>query len=106
MDRFRGDALCAVFGIAFGFLEPSTFLSMPTIHSITADQSDVTVVAVAVTLSFSTANYDLSVGALAGLSGIIAVVLQTSWHWSIPLSVLASVVVALVVGLANLFVVV
>jgi len=106
LDRFSGIALFALFIIVFGIVEPSTFLTMATVHSIAAEESVVAIVALAVTLSLSTGSYDLSVGAVAGLSGITAVVLQTNWHWSMAAALIASVGIALLVGLVNSFVVV
>lgn len=45
-----------------------------------------------------TAEIDLSVGSLVGLSGMAAVLTQTFWHWGLAASLLAGLLVGLMVG--------
>jgi ribose transport system permease protein len=106
-DRFSGLYIWALFIIVFSIWKPSLFPTAATLHSVAADQAITALVALALLIPLATGVYDLSVGATANLSAIVAVQLQTgSQHlpW-VPAAIIA-VVVCVLVGVINGFIVV
>ena len=77
-------------------LSQSTFLTSRNITNLLFESAVVGVMAVGTTGVLITGEIDLSLGAVEGLSGIMAAIAMTSWHggW------LAGVVVALATGAA------
>ncbi len=51
-------------------------------------------------------NFDLSVGAVANLSGILAVVMQNNHHWSVGESIALALVSSIFIGMVNGFLIV
>jgi ribose transport system permease protein len=105
-DRFSGLYLWAVFIIVFSIWAPSSFLTVSTLHSIASEQAVAGMIALAVLIPIVCGHYDLSVGANANLCGITAVLFQVQLHWSLPLAIIASVLVGAFVGAVNALIVV
>jgi ribose transport system permease protein len=105
-DRFSGLYLWAVFIIVFSFWVPSSFLTVSTLHSIASEQAVSGMIALAVLVPIVCGHYDLSVGANANLCGITAILFQTQMHWSLPLAIIASVLIGAFVGAVNALIVV
>ncbi len=106
LDRFSGLYLFVLFMVVFGIWAPHTFLTASTLHSVASTQAVSGMIALAVLLPLVCGQYDLSVGATANFSGILVMVVQIDWHWSVPVAVIFGVVVGVVVGAANGFIVV
>jgi ribose transport system permease protein len=106
LDRFSGLYLWVVFIVVFGIWAPSTFLTASTLHSLAAQQAIAGMIALAVLIPLAAGAYDLSVGANANLTGIVAIELQTQLHWGWLPAVLASVAVGLAIGAVNALIVV
>ena len=81
-DRFSGVYLWALFIIVFGIWVPNEFLTTSTLHSVAAQQAVTGMIALAVLIPLAAGLYDLSVGATANVSGILAIVLMNNHHWA------------------------
>ena len=86
--------------LVFWALLPDTFMTARNWLNITQQVSMLTVVAVAMTVVMVVGDFDLSVGSMASLSGIVAAVLFTM-GWPVPVAVGAALVVGLAGGLVN-----
>jgi ribose transport system permease protein len=106
LDRFSGLYLWALFIVVFSIWSPSEFPTMATVHSVASEQAITALVALAVLIPLAAGLYDLSVGATANLTGILAVVLINDNHVAVILAVVISIAVGITVGLVNAFVVV
>jgi len=105
-EKYSGLYLWAVFLAVFGIWVPDSFLTSSTLHSVAAQQAVTGMVALAVLIPLAADEFDLSVGANANFTGILAVLLQTSWHWAVVPACLAAVVAGALIGLSNGFIVV
>jgi ribose transport system permease protein len=101
LDRFSGIYLFALFLAVFGFWAPTTFWTSSTLHSVASTQAVSGMVALALLVPMVCGQYDLSVGATANFSGIVAILVQLEWHWSVPLAIVFSVFIGLVIGAVN-----
>jgi ribose transport system permease protein len=105
LDRFSGIYLWIVFIVVFGIWTPSEFLTMSTVHSIASTNAVTGIVALAVLIPLAGGLYDLSVGATANLTGMIAIT-QLNHGWSVVPAIALSLLVGIAVGLVNSVVVV
>lgn len=93
--------LVAFFGIAApNFLDPSNLVNI--LRSI----SIVTVIAVGVTLSLAVGGFDLSVGSVASTANAVVISLIVWFGWGTNLALPVTLLVALLVGAANAFLIV
>jgi len=106
LDRLSGVYLWALIILTFSLWKPSLFLSMATVHQIASQQAVIGIMAIGLLVPLTAGTFDLSIGAVANLSTVVVVVLQTNQHFSIPLSIVVAVAVAVAIGLVNGFVVV
>ena len=79
---------------------------MSTMRSVASTQAVTGMVALAVLIPLAGGLYDLSVGATANLTGILAVVLMNNHHWAVAPAIVLSVLVGFAVGGVNALVVV
>ena len=86
--------------LVFWALLPDTFMTARNWLNITQQVSMLTVVAVVMTVVMVVGDFDLSVGSMASLSGIVAAVLFTL-GWPVPVAVGAALAVGLAGGLVN-----
>ncbi|KAA9009987.1 ABC transporter permease [Histidinibacterium aquaticum] len=94
--RFGGVAGMLAVIAFFAINLPETFLTPRNLLNISQQISMLTVVAATMTVVMVMGDFDLSVGSMASLSGVVAAILFTQ-DWSVP----AAVGVALAVGLAG-----
>lgn len=106
LDRFSGLYLWALFIIVFSIWQPSLFLTKANIDSIAAGQAVTGIIALAVLVPIITGAFDLSVGATANFTAILAINLQVQHHISIPVAIILSVVAGSFIGAFNGFLVV
>jgi D-xylose transport system permease protein len=90
-------ALAALW-IIFAFATNGIFLTARNFSNLIRQTAVTGVLAVGMVMVIVTGEIDLSVGSLVGLSGMAAVMVQTTWHWGFVPSVLVGVLVGLVVG--------
>jgi ribose transport system permease protein len=106
LDRFSGLYLWVLFIVVFGIWTPSEFLTMSTARSIASTEAVTGMVALAVLIPLAGGLYDLSVGATANVTGILAVVMMNNHHWTVVPAIIFALVVGLAIGAVNAFVVV
>lgn len=94
--RFGGVTGMLLIVLFFAINLPDTFLTARNLLNISQQISMLAVVAVAMTVVMVMGDFDLSVGAMASLAGVVAATMFLA-GWSIP----AALVVALLVGLAG-----
>jgi ribose transport system permease protein len=106
MARFSGLYLWALIIITFGIWTPHLFLTSATVHSIASAQSIVAMLAIAALISMSAGAFDVSIGAVANLSTITVVSLQSMYHWAMWPSVGVAIAMSALVGVINGFLIV
>jgi ribose transport system permease protein len=106
LERFSILYLWAGFVLLFGILSPNIFFTITTVHSVASEQAVAGILAVAVLVPIACGNYDLSVGANANLTGIVAMELQTRAHWGVASALVASLALGVLIGVCNGFIVV
>jgi len=92
--------------ILFGILEPDTFLSMVTFRSVLADQAITAMMALALVLPIAANKFDLSIAGTMGLSIILAATFIVKADMPAAVAVLLTLGCGLLIGAANVFVVV
>jgi len=106
LDRFALLIAFAAVIVGFGVDEPSTFLTVGNLSNILGSQAVLFALVLAVLLPTVMGDFDLSLGASAGLSAMTAAVLNVQHNVPVLVACLAGVVVACIVGFVNaLFVV-
>ena len=106
LERFSGIYLWVGFIVLFTIWRPDEFFTVSTFHSVATTQAVQGMLAIAVLVPLVAGQFDLSVGATANLTGIVAIVAQTMWGWPIWAALLFSVALGFVIGFVNGFVVV
>ena len=96
-------AMLAIFAF-FALSLPDTFLTARNLINITQQVSMLAVVAATMTVVMVMGDFDLSVGAMASLAGVVAAVLFVQ-GWPVPMAVAAALAVGLAGGLINGFMV-
>jgi len=105
-DRFSGVYLWVVFVIIFSIWSPHEFATLSTVKIIASQQTAGAVVAVALLIPMVCGQFDLTVGSNANLSGLVAILLQDSYHWAPVPAIIAAVLIGAVIGVVNGFIVV
>ncbi|MCP9486024.1 MAG: ABC transporter permease [Gaiellaceae bacterium MAG52_C11] len=103
-DLLERYALLAVWGIVvvvFGILRPDTFLTTANFSTIFGSQAILVVLTLALLPPLIAGDYDLSVAATMGLSGMSLAILNVNHGWSIGMAIAAALGVGLLVGIIN-----
>jgi ribose transport system permease protein len=87
--------------ILFGILEPSTFLTIANFSTIFGSQSVILVVALALLITLTAGDYDLSVAFNLTLSAMVVALLNVNYHWPIGLAMLAGLGFGTLLGVIN-----
>jgi ribose transport system permease protein len=87
--------------VVFGLLSPGTFVTSANLTAILTQASPLAVVAFGLTVVLAMRDFDLSIGAMAGLAGAVSVALMSQQGVSWPIAVLIALGVAVVTGTAN-----
>lgn len=87
--------------VLFGILNPSVFLSGQNLQYVELASPEVAILSLAMALTMLTAGIDLSVVAIANLSGVVAALIMTDGSGSTGLAVLAAIGTASVCGAVN-----
>jgi ribose transport system permease protein len=110
--RFRFDAYALIIGliglvVGFGIAEPSTFMSIGNLSNILGSQAILFILVMAVLLPTLVGEFvDLSLGASLGLSAMVLAVANVQHSVPVVVACLAGVGAAVLVGMANAFLVV
>jgi ribose transport system permease protein len=105
-ERFSGLYLWGLFIAVFGIWEPHLFLTRTTLYSVASEQAIAAMLGIAVLVPLAAGTYDLSIGATANLSAIIATWLQDSHHWNLWPAIATAVLTTAIIGAVNGFLVV
>jgi ribose transport system permease protein len=87
--------------IIFSIIRPETFAQWSNVSSILASNAVLVIVSLALIVPLTTGDFDLSVAAVAGFSAVTVAHLNVNWGWNIWLAVGCALLVGLVVGLIN-----
>jgi ribose transport system permease protein len=98
--RFGGITGMVLVVVFFAVNLPDTFLTVRNLLNISQQISMLAVVAVTMTVVMVMGDFDLSVGAMASLAGVVAATLFLA-GWSIPSALLVALLVGLAGGLFN-----
>lgn len=103
MLRPEATALAAVVGlfIIFSILSPDLFPAKATYISLMSVAAELGIVSIGVTLLMIGGHFDLSVGAVLGLTSYVAVVLMRDYNVPPPIAGLAAVVAGAALGAIN-----
>jgi ribose transport system permease protein len=91
--------------LVFGILRPTTFLSWANFSTIFGSQAILVVLTLGLIVPLTAGDYDLSIAGNLTLSSMTIAVLNVYFHWPILLAVCAALVVGLLIGAINAFIV-
>lgn len=106
LERFSGLYLWALFIITFSIWVPDFFFTSATLHSVASAQVVPAVLSLAITIPLAAGVYDLSIGSAANLAAVLVCVLQTVSGLGMWESIGLTLLVGVVIGLVNGFIVV
>ncbi len=92
--------------VLFGILEPSTFLTSQTLHSLLSEQAVTAILALGLILPLAAGVFDLSIAANMGLAVMLCAWLQSSAGLPASLAILLTLCSGALIGLGNSFVIV
>ncbi|WP_222706033.1 ABC transporter permease [Homoserinibacter sp. GY 40078] len=90
-----------VVAVIFSILQPAAFLTWSNVASMFASQTVLVVLTLALIVPLTTGDFDLSVGAVVGISAMTVAILNASMGLPIGLAILVALIVGLVIGLIN-----
>jgi ribose transport system permease protein len=89
--------------VAFGLAEPGRYATVANLATMLASQAVLVLVTLALLLPLTAGDYDLSVGAVVGVSAMTIALLNVQEHWNVWLAVLVAAGVGTAVGAVNGF---
>lgn len=89
--------------LVFALVEPSTFPTTANFSNIFGSNTVLLVLSLALLLPLILGEFDLSIGANAGLGAMIVALLSASDHWNILLACLVALAACTLVGIVNAF---
>src|SRR5258708_14145550 len=105
-SREMGLAAVTIFTIVvFSILYPSSFANFANFSAIVRNLAFEGILAVGMMLMLVGGNFDLSVGAMASMSGVITGALMKVLNWPVPVPVASGLLIATVAALLNGFIV-
>jgi ribose transport system permease protein len=87
--------------VIFSVVKPDTFATIGNFRNIANDMAIATIVAAGLTVPLVAGDFDLSIGYVASLSGILVVGLLSNNQLSIPLAVVLVVAFGTLIGIVN-----
>jgi ribose transport system permease protein len=106
ISHYTGLGIWAGLILLFGLWVPHTFLTRLTFQTMASQQAVTAIVALGVLASLAAGVYDLSIAGVLGFSAVLVAVLTAKAHLSPPLAIIITVVVGVLIGLINAFLVV
>jgi ribose transport system permease protein len=89
--------------LAFALAEPATYPTVSNLATMLASQAVLVLVTLGLLLPLTAGDYDLSVGAMVGLSAMIIAVLNVQHGWPVGWALLAALAAGLCLGAINSF---
>jgi len=87
--------------VAFGIYEPSSFLTGGNFESIFGSQAVLVVLTLGLLVPLTAGDYDLSIGGVLSLAGMIVAELNVYHHWPVGLAALLAIAIGAAIGAAN-----
>lgn len=87
--------------LTFAVFQPDTFLTTSNLIAVLDQSALVAIIAMGLTFPLVCGEFDLSIGYVASLSGVVAGILLQRHGWSIPAAIVAVVVLGAFIGLIN-----
>lgn len=100
-ERFALIAIIAVLVVTFSILRPASFATTANLQVILGSQASLAVVALGALIPLVAGHFDLSVGAVAGLSSVTAATTMDRFHQPLAVAVATALVVAALLGMVN-----
>jgi ribose transport system permease protein len=100
-ERFALPVVWVLTIVVFSLIEPASFPTVGNVANVFGSQEVLFVLTMAVLIPSIHGDFDLSLGSVAGLTAMVAAILNVNDHWNILLACLAGVVVAVVAGVVN-----
>src|SRR6266436_1187516 len=91
--------------IIFWILYPTSFANFRNFSAIVRNLAFEGILAIGMMIMLIGGNFDLSVGSMSSMIGVITAALMKMWNWPVPLAVLIGLFVAALGGFANGFIV-
>lgn len=104
-ERFALLGVWAVLFLVFALLQPDTFPTSANISNMLGSQAVLLVLALGLIVPLRAGDYDLSVASTLNLSAVVVAVLNVNEGWNIWTAVIAAIVVSMLVGVVNGFVI-
>lgn len=101
-----GTVLVTLFAIAYFAITLPNFFNIQNITNILRAISIVSLLALGITISLTVDGFDLSVGATAGFSAVIAAKFMVVWEYGTVPSIIVPLIVGVLIGLINSFLIV
>ena len=101
VQRFGFFTLFVLLFAWFAIRLPDTFLTSLNLRNVVANQAVLVLVAAAALVPLIGSNLDLSVGAILGLSGVVAGTAMSDYGWPLAVAVIVALALGTGVGLIN-----
>ncbi|MFF0148622.1 ribose transport system permease protein [Amycolatopsis sulphurea] len=101
LARYGALMMLATLILAMSILEPGTFATGNNVVNILNQSALSAVIAMGLTFTLVTGEFDLSIGSTASLAGVVACTVIVKHDVSIPLAIAAGVAVGALIGLLN-----
>lgn len=92
--------------IVFGLIVPETFLTVDTLQAVLNNNAVTGLIALSVVIPMAAGVFDVSVANVAGFAGVTSAWFMANTGWSPWLAIAATLVISMMLGLINAFVVV
>lgn len=90
-----------VVATVFSILKPEAFFSWSNVASLLASQAVLVVVTLALVVSLTTGDFDLSVASVVGLSAVTIAILNVNKGWPVGIAIVVAMAIGLLIGLVN-----
>lgn len=101
LAAYAAPLLLLAFVLLFSLARPATFLSVANFKTILSTNSILLVLTLAAVVTLVAGQFDLSIGANLGLSGVVTVEAMTILGLPVPLAVLLGLATGVIVGVVN-----
>jgi ribose transport system permease protein len=101
LERFGLVAAWLIVVIAFGVLEPRTFLTQGNFATIFGSQAVLLVLTLGLLIPLTAGDYDVSIAGVLTLSAMIVATLNVNLGWPIGLAIVAALLAGAVIGCIN-----
>lgn len=101
LGRYGALMMLAVLILVVSALEPDTFATRSNLVNILNQSALSAVIAMGLTFTLVTGEFDLSIGSTASLAGVVGCTLLAEHGQSVPVAIVAALVVGVVTGILN-----